>query len=1370
MENPYCSCRLTCVRGSVGKLFPAQFVPYLAFGCNLEEYFDGTLFRFPLRTAEQASSSNLSAHGYSAERILGLFDDFKAKASSTILFLQHVQSVSLYTWDDGQAEPQPVFASSVRNRSKQLDDQRRMLRILPTLKMKEPAALFELQVDCTEQGDTTTTGWLICQLMGQGESKQMAEAVSGDRLGLSLVPWGGVAARLVPAHESALGGNAYCFLPLPVRTGLPVHVNGSFELSANRRDIWFGHDMTGDGQLRSDWNVALLRDVVAPAYTRMLKQAAGVLGWNEQYFQLWPTEIGAEPWSFVTREVYSIGCQVPLLHSDVGGGRWVSALSAVFADTSVPYARELNEALILEGLALVCPPDHVCKMFHTAQDTQLQIVTPAFVRQLLSGPGEHPALANREHVLLLLRYCLSDLAEATYSEMVGLPLLPTADGKVAKFGASDDSVQIYTCSGLEGRLLESCRQWLVDRELPEELYLAVSAVELQTATNVRTLNPRTMARLFEMGVMPKQWKRCAEVEWSPGTDGQPSTDWVCLFWEFAHASHVDLSCFEEWPLLPCSGGVLRGLIEQTCVIDMAEADVKLRGCLKTLGCRELDTDVVVAGPAAMLSRSYVRPCTADGVLAALAEVGREMDRFLMAAFISLESEERRMFRSFISGQYMNGWRATEQNVVFLKSLPIYEAYNGVADDSDFVDLKETRWIPPQGAAADLLNQRCLKLVLGEDASLYECLGVSPATETGFYKEFVFPHRLKELDGQAHDTVMVGLLRELPRLVGSDPEMQKDLARLPFIETESGVRKCPTALYHPGLKDALAALLDTSESIPSGVYCDDPKTLEACVLAGLQTKIGRQTLIDSAKAITGSLPEAASRQSKALLAYLDRNYQEVMTTQDVTDIDIHSFQKELHELRWLPVRYDPPYAFLPWPVERSAVAKAADVCTEENTWIASHKLYVLDAEVQSRELMLLLNIGTQVSIEVQTEQLVKLSDASDRLTDSGDKLLFARHMDEVIDRFFDAFNEFAFNDSLEEQAQFESCCRTLRGHAWFWNKTTFLPSRAVAFSSDTNASPYLCAVDMDSDYEELFRQLGVRDAFEPRDYTAVLIQIATEYGDRPVEECLLAVVLGIVSHIGAHAAELGRTLVYLPDTRGCMVPASELLFNDANWLSDSLEGRADIKLAHPDIERLVAETLGSRSLRQMLSADSSLSMTYIGCPSVADVRSNLCTASSANVLLELLDTADVCGAADIQFILDFRSHPAVSLLQPTLAQFQGPSLCIFLPDVVLTHKDMSELLHPRAPSFHGDPCRYGRGLLSCFQLGDVMSVVAGESYYLFDPAGKYLLDEDSFGDEGQHSAVGKEYQYVASGLSSRFPDQFAPFSGAFRSEHHTLKAI
>lgn len=53
----------------------------------------------------------------------------------------------------------------------------------------------------------------------------------------------------LPSSSLSFNGRAFCFLPLPVLTGFNVHVNGCFELSSNRRDIWWGTDMTGDGQV-----------------------------------------------------------------------------------------------------------------------------------------------------------------------------------------------------------------------------------------------------------------------------------------------------------------------------------------------------------------------------------------------------------------------------------------------------------------------------------------------------------------------------------------------------------------------------------------------------------------------------------------------------------------------------------------------------------------------------------------------------------------------------------------------------------------------------------------------------------------------------------------------------------------------------------------------------------------------------------------------------------------------------------------------------------------------------------------------------------------------------------------------------------------
>ena len=62
-----------------------------------------------------------------------------------------------------------------------------------------------------------------------------ADASGTDRSSSNMVAIGAAAA-------GTPSGRAFCFLPLPIYTGMParVHINGYFELSSNRRDIWCG--------------------------------------------------------------------------------------------------------------------------------------------------------------------------------------------------------------------------------------------------------------------------------------------------------------------------------------------------------------------------------------------------------------------------------------------------------------------------------------------------------------------------------------------------------------------------------------------------------------------------------------------------------------------------------------------------------------------------------------------------------------------------------------------------------------------------------------------------------------------------------------------------------------------------------------------------------------------------------------------------------------------------------------------------------------------------------------------------------------------------------------------------------------------------
>ena len=77
---------------SLLKHFPDQFKPYMRFGCDMRERFEGTLFRFPLRSAEAAACSQIKSSACKASEVEALLHSFREQLGDTLLFLKSVQA------------------------------------------------------------------------------------------------------------------------------------------------------------------------------------------------------------------------------------------------------------------------------------------------------------------------------------------------------------------------------------------------------------------------------------------------------------------------------------------------------------------------------------------------------------------------------------------------------------------------------------------------------------------------------------------------------------------------------------------------------------------------------------------------------------------------------------------------------------------------------------------------------------------------------------------------------------------------------------------------------------------------------------------------------------------------------------------------------------------------------------------------------------------------------------------------------------------------------------------------------------------------------------------------------------------------------
>ena len=96
--------------------FPDQFEPFTFFGCNLQERFEGTFFRFPLRTDVLAKRSEIKPKSCSTESVTELLTSFRANAASTLLFLRNVAKVEVFVLGKDADTPECLYTAQVVGR------------------------------------------------------------------------------------------------------------------------------------------------------------------------------------------------------------------------------------------------------------------------------------------------------------------------------------------------------------------------------------------------------------------------------------------------------------------------------------------------------------------------------------------------------------------------------------------------------------------------------------------------------------------------------------------------------------------------------------------------------------------------------------------------------------------------------------------------------------------------------------------------------------------------------------------------------------------------------------------------------------------------------------------------------------------------------------------------------------------------------------------------------------------------------------------------------------------------------------------------------------------------------------------------------
>ena len=523
-------------------------------------------------------------------------------------------------------------------------------------KIEKPIELtvqFRIKViDNIDPTNNSESDWLVASQVGSQSSDVHCVA---ERL--KALPWVGIALEITSDH---IGGRVFCVLPMPneVSCHLPVHVNATFSLNDERRELkWSGFERKND--LSATWNTLIIRDLLPLCYASLLVNYATQLLTGEDFYRAWPdiSKVRYTNWKDILIPFFRLILSCKVFYSQ--SNQWVSKDQACFIPEMLQVPNVVMTLLSTCGENVVKIPHEVWEAF-TFMDITVQTVTPKYARLKLK-PNKHiyKHFTNNQK-LELLCYCLSD---AAYEDLEGLALLPLKDGSFKDFISRRNvynTGSVYMCSSqYPSYLIPSYGNQLVDMSSDQELHEKLIGVAKSNCTQLTMLNVNGVKTLLSKCLSQYTIVRLPH--------NVISLDWVKLFWEWVPKEQLWL--FSELLVVPvyntCDGAtyVVRLSKNSPAVFSTTPIDY----LHSALGKLHVNICELTRFPFIHMSIvSLMNQCSADGVLDAVHSARQYRN-------VTFTTEEATALR-YILHDYTTG----SQRQSILRELSIFNALSNTS--------------------------------------------------------------------------------------------------------------------------------------------------------------------------------------------------------------------------------------------------------------------------------------------------------------------------------------------------------------------------------------------------------------------------------------------------------------------------------------------------------------------------------------------------------------------------------------------------------------------------------------------------------------------------------------------------------------------
>ncbi|KAG0265639.1 hypothetical protein BGZ95_003270 [Linnemannia exigua] len=1351
--------------------FPDQLKAFSVLeDIDFSKPYNGTIFRFSLRTPEQAEASSLTKYPRSAQEVLDMLNELKDEALKAILFLKHVQKIIIYERKEDQDKPTKLFeieilnAAEVGAKRSQLLDFKHHVQSTGSL---DQDAVLQCSVRPTfrmTQGDgrTTEETWQVTTRIGNIDKTRaaMLKDSNGD-VNIAehkLIPWVGIAAPTDPGIKLDVTG-LFCFLPIGhIQLPFPVHVNGHFAVEQSRRDIWTNTDkkikVKSSAGIESLWNAHLFDMQIPEAYALFLENIGAD---NGTAYDLWPLDCGegigrAAVWKDMLNKTLSAALShdrpVFICEPKSSGNITIEPYSKVYIAgrdiDAYPLLKKALQAVV--NLAESIPDVVLAELPSVAESLGLAPHTKK----------QWSLTADAATRVEMVKYCLLDDNSVS---LVGLPLLPLAEGSWVEFSRKQ-ARERFRVSQEVFRVLSVSKNGLVDLDVegyPFDEIESGCRVPSNSSKKSKmywsTMSSSSVAEriktVFQSEVYQDDAAPLGRVSREPSQF--PTDKWLTDFWNMTHSlpSERDrkdlLSGLASVHLIPLRRGYLAPLCEKRSVLYLNRGTTKdYKVAQKALEIMDLRLDCQVLREISLNSMLPLQGYLIDTsvgprVLSVLFNVNRSL-------YQQFSPEECHHIQRYLTTSLSPRAALDLQERQVLRCLPVFETYHDarlVPIDTS-CESNSNEWRVAQGYhhSSQPWVPTSVNL-LAEDQPLKHHLRY--LLEIPFLNKAEYLHllvsQLEERPKSEWDPILSELFLgyyEFKKKVDFSP-LLCDLAFVQVKTRSSSEDLTTPARIKPGLVvDAGLSLffMDGEAVFPAEIYAQ-PAFRGPLEELGMTHIFSTCFVEERMSTLFGEAShERDSSHKRAAHAFYDRLNS--LFSKEFASRDILS---KMSSLSWLYV-------------DSGELCRPRACRPKEDRCLVGDQMPISDFSPLNKLLREHMGWTSAPPLDKVLEHLLSLIEQEHTTNNHPSKLEYHDVM--PIYRYLAA--------KVQDRSSLTSIKKRLHDIPWILVSKRMYTTDRVAFKMDHNLSPHFVQVPS-SGLDGLYRSLGVRDNIHYSDIESTLMNIASNHQDG---ECLADEDAALVRRL-LFALSKEKTRAWSPElpvlTRnGFLKRAADVVYDDR---SARHVGSGDHLLSYSFLDDGIPKDVAQRLQIIMFSVrtwqeskDTAFEPFFQQEDIVTRIKGILNDYDPPGIFNEYLQNASDAGATKFAVILDTRSYEKTRVLGKGMEAWQGPALVLY-NDAKFTEEGFSALCKLGDGDKKEDTSKIGRhglGFNSAYHFTDVPSVVSGHSLVFFDPHMASLpKSRDAYGN----LVAQKGHRYDMRKLSTEtLVDQLQPYKGFF----------